>query len=245
MVQSLQAMRNPIESRPLGQGNFLNQLWSHIVNFRVVSCPASCRFTLAAFAMLAILSSSSAWAQSGYLVAVEEDWELVLTEPDPEVVAPQITCIMSPNNNLNDTYFSFEINHLTGPTFSPGGLHIHRWSGDWRLGTWSRDDRAVISEANDTIRWTQSLRVGLGRLTFEVQNGTSDTWGNFGFGHFELDQSWGVPHINSYTPDVTLANSGIGYASNRVSSLKITRIKKTYIDGSTVIDNTERVLFAQ
>lgn len=210
-----------------------------------VVAPAGARLVWAFLAIAMILSAGSLANAQSSLVAVEEDWELVLTEPDPEVVAPQITCIMSPNNNLNDTYFSFEINHLTGPTFSPGGLHIHRWSGDWRLGTWSRDDRSVITAANDTIRWTQSLRVGLGRLTFEVQSGTSGTWGNFGFGHFELDQSWGVGNINSYSPDVSLANSGIGFASNRVSSLKITRIKKTYSDGSTVTDNTHRVLFAQ
>jgi hypothetical protein len=212
---------------------------------RYIAAPAGARLAWAFLAVAIVLSAGSLASAQGNLIAVEEDWELVLTEPDPEVVAPQVTCIMSPNNNLNDTYFAFEINHLTGPTFSPGGLHIHRYSGDWRLGTWSRDDRSVITTNNDTIRWTQSLRVAFGRLTFEVQDGTSGTWGNFGFGHFELDMGWGVPHINSYSPDVSLANSGIGYASNRVSSLKITRIKKTYDNLNTVTDNTERVLFAQ
>lgn len=192
-----------------------------------------------------LLLTGPVLAQSANVIAVEEDWELVLTEPDPEVVAPQVTCIMSPNNNLNDTYWSLEINHLTAPSFSPGGLHMHRWSGEWRQATFSRSDRAVITAANDTITWTQSLRVANGRLTFEVQNGASGTWGNFGFGNFELDMGWGVPSINSYSPDVSVANSGVGFASNRVQSLKIKQVRKTYSDGHTVTDNTQRVVFEQ
>ena len=137
-----------------------------------------------------LLLTGPVLAQSANVIAVEEDWELVLTEPDPEVVAPQVTCIMSPNNNLNDTYWSLEINHLTAPSFSPGGLHMHRWSGEWRQATFSRSDRAVITAANDTITWTQSLRVANGRLTFEVQNGASGTWGNFGFGNFVVSASY-------------------------------------------------------
>jgi hypothetical protein len=210
------------------------------------AAPIRARYCLAFIIVVTLICAArDAFAQTGNVVAVEEDWELVLTEPDPEVVAPQVTCAMAPNANFNDTYWSFEINHLTAPSFSPGGLHIHRWSGDWRQATFSRSDRAVITAANDTITWTQSLRVANGRLAFEVQNGNSNTWGAFGFGNFELDMAWGVSHINFYSPDFSVANSGIGFASNRVTSLKIKRIRKTYADGQTVTDNTERVIFEQ
>jgi hypothetical protein len=211
-----------------------------------VAAPAWALFSLVPVAVsVLLLMNCPAQAQSGNVVAVEEDWELILTEPDPDTVAPQVTCVMSPNGNLNDTYWTFEVNHLTAPSFSPGGLHIHQWSGEWRQSTFSRSDRAVITTANETITWTQSLRVSNGRLAFEVQNGSSSTWGPFGFGHFELDTGWGVSHVNSYSPAVSVANSGVGFASNRVASLKLKRVRKTFGDGQTVADNTERVVFQQ
>jgi hypothetical protein len=122
---------------------------------------------------------------------------------------------------------------------------MHRWSGDWRQATFSRSNWSVITTASDTITWTQSLRVASGRLAFEVQGGNSTTWGPFGFGNFELDLGWGVPHINSYSHNFSVASSGVGFGSNRVTSLKIKQIRKSYSDGTTVTDNTQRIVFQQ
>lgn len=198
---------------------------------------------LAALALFGLCAD--AWAQTGNKVKVEEEWELVLTEPDSATVAPQVTCTMSPTDNLGGTYWTFEINHLTAPSFSPGGLHIHQWNGEWRQSTFSRSDRSVMHTANETVTWTQSLRANGSSLTFEVQNGTSSTWGPFGFGNFQLTTGWGVSNINSYSPEVSVANAGVGFAANRVASLKLIRVRTTYADGQTVTDNTERVVYQQ
>lgn len=187
-----------------------------------------------------------AMAADNNVVRVEEDWELVLTEPDLPTVAPQVTCTIAPYGDLNSAYWTFEINHESAPFFGAGGLHIHQWHGEWRQGTRSRIDRAVMSAANDTVAWTQVLRIGEGQLTFEVKDGTSSTWGVFGdSGNFKLQRSWGVAHINGYTPDVSVANSGVGFASNRVASLKLKRVRYTLAGGQVVTDNTERVVFVQ
>jgi len=192
-----------------------------------------------------LICTGWARAQSSDVVKVEEDWELVLTQPDAATVAPQVTCAMSPTNNLDDTYWTFEVNHLTAPSFSAGGLHMHQWRGEWRQSTLSRNDRAVLTTANETVAWTQSLRTNAGRLTFEVRNGTSQTWGEFGYGSYELSTSWSAPHLNGYSPETSVANAGVGFAANRVNSLKLKRVRVTYADGQTISDNTERVVFQQ
>lgn len=211
------------------------------------TAPVRAGKTLALLAITALLLLPGlAAAADTDVVRVEEDWELVLTEPDVATVAPQVTCTMSPYTNLDDTYFTFEINHLSAPSFSPGGLHVHLWSGDWRQDTFSRTDRSVISTINDTVRWTQVLRIGSGRLKFEIKDGTSATWGVFGYsGLMAVEKGWGASNINSYSPEVSVANAGIGFASNRVASLKLKCVRKTLANGQTVTDNTQRVVFVQ
>jgi hypothetical protein len=58
----------------------------------------------------------------------------------------------------------------------------------------------------------------------------------------KLDCSWGVPHINTYTPVVSMAYSGPAYAGNRVQSLKINQIRYTLSDATSFTDSTERIV---
>jgi hypothetical protein len=93
------------------------------------------------------------------------------------------------------------------------------------------------------VTWTQILDVSDGVLTFQVKNGASSTWGSFGYSNqFKVQRGWGVNHINSYTPAVSEARSGVAFASNRVQSLKILRVRGTMSDGTTATDNTVRVV---
>jgi hypothetical protein len=192
-----------------------------------------------------LVCSTPVLAQGNNVLKVEEDWELVLTEPDVLTVAPQVTTTMSPNTHLNGTYWTFEINHLTAPAFSPGGVHLHQWNGESRQSTYSRADRAVMHTLNETMTWTQSLHSLNGNMIFEVRNGASTTWGTFGFGNFKLTTPWNSTHLNNYSPDVSVANAGIGFAANRVASLKLKRVRVTYSTGQTLTDETERVVFQQ
>lgn len=202
-----------------------------------------CATALLSVFVLALLHFLSGVAAAQNVVRVEEDWELVLGEPDANSIGPQVATTMSPNNNLSDTYFTLEMNHRTAPSWSPGGISIHRWSGDWRMGSFDRADRAVMTTNNETVTWTQALYVGGGKLTYQIIDGASTTWGPFGYSSLvKLDLGWGVAHINSYSPAVSVANSGPAFGGNRVQSLKIKQIRLTLDTGAVVTDSTERVV---
>jgi hypothetical protein len=200
------------------------------------------RGALAVVAFVGLLWAASS-APAHDVVRVEEDWELVIGEPDANSAGPQIACTMSPFANINDTHFTLEINHRSVPWWSPGGISIHQWTGEWRQQSFDRADRSVMQTNDEVVRWTQAMFVESGKLTFMVKDGTSTTWGPFGFSSmFKLQTSWGVNNINSYTPDVSAALSGAAYASNRVKRLRLLQVRATLSDGTVITDNSERIV---
>jgi len=197
------------------------------------------------FALLALvgLTWTVGAAPAHDVVRVEEDWELVIGEPDANSAGPQIACTMSPFANISDTHFTVEVNHRSVPWWSPGGVSIHQWSGEWRQQSFDRADRSVMQTNDEVVRWTQALYVESGKLTFQVKDGTSTTWGPYGFSNmFKLQTNWGVNNINSYTPDVSAALSGVAYASNRVKLLRLVQVRATLSTGTVVTDNTVRTV---
>lgn len=197
--------------------------------------------TLAACA--AVLGMAN-FAAAQNITKVEEDWELVLGQPDQLVCGPQVLTTMSPFNNINDTFFTLEVNHRSAPYWTAGGLSIHQWSGEWRIQSYDRADRTVMTTDNETVTWTQQLYVNSGQLTFKIINGSSSTWGPFGYsGMFKLHTNWGVGNLNSYSPDVSVSQSGVAFAGNRVKSLKIKEIRLTLDDIFEFTDSTERVAY--
>jgi len=186
----------------------------------------------------ALLNVSSAIFADDVL-RVEEDWELVLGQPDANSVGPQVVTTMSPSGNINGTFFTMEINHRSAPTWTPGGISIHRWYADWRMASYDRADRSVMTTNNETVTWTQALYFDNGDLTYKVFNGTSDTWGSFGYsGLVKLSCNYSPNNLNSYTTDVSVGQSGAAFAGNRVRSLKIKTIRKTLSNGQVQTDNT-------
>jgi hypothetical protein len=195
--------------------------------------------SLVAAAFLA--SANPAYAQN--VVRVEEDWSLEIGEPDLNSVGPQILATMSPNSDLAGTYFTLEINHRSAPSWTPGGISIHRWTGETRNASYDRIDRTVMQTNNEVVTWTQSLHHSVGRLYFTVSNGASTTWGPFGYSNMlQLNCSWGQSNINGYTPAISVGQSGAAYAGNRIKVLKIKQIRMTLSDGTVLTDNTERIV---
>src|SRR5437868_14650741 len=100
-----------------------------------------------------------------------------------------------------------------------------------------------MQTVDETVDWTQTLDAQDGVLTFQVKNGSSSTWGSFGrSNHLKLQSQWDG-NLNAYTPDVSVSQSGVAYASNRVRSLKLLRVRGTLSDGTTATDNTPRVVY--
>jgi len=200
--------------------------------------------SISRFAFIGLcVATAAAGAQD--LVHIEEDWELVVAQPDQNSCGPQIACAMSPFTDISGTYFTMEINHRSAPYWSPGGISLHQWFGESRVQSMDRADRSVMNTAEEVVTWTQSLDTNGNVLTFKVKNGHSSTWGDFGYsGNLKVQSwNWNGDNLNGYTPDVSTSQSGVAYASNRVRSLKLLQVRGTLSDGTTATDNTVRVVY--
>lgn len=183
-------------------------------------------------------------ARADDVVRIEEDWELVVGEPDPATDAPQLTCVFSPVAEVNQAYAAFDINHHSQPSYKAGGLQLQVWSNNTPLLSDNDPDGATLSTSGETITWTQSMDLSAGNLTVAITKGASDTWGAFGGGgKLKATVGTSLTNLNSYSPDVSVANSGIGFASNRVQSLRLKCVRYFKASGQTVQDNTVRTVY--
>lgn len=174
---------------------------------------------------------------------VEEDWELIVLEPYSPTNAPQVTCTMSPTSNEDGLHMTWEINHKSGSQFVGGGLTMQLWQGEGWLAT-KRPVASTLMTSAETIRWTQSMKVSGGNLVFEVKNGTSTTWGAFGDGSEKYRASAAYTGtLLGYSPETSVALSGVGYASNRVGSFVLLRVRYYTSTGTVIEDNNPRVVF--
>lgn len=173
----------------------------------------------------------TAKAESSRVIAVEEHWELQLTQPDAERSAPQTTMVMSPSGDLNGPHFLFTLNHSTVPDYQPGGMQVQLWNGDELVQEHTNHNAAALEYASETVHWVQRMSLHDGTLSFQVQNGDSQTWGTFGGGDLLVGSQTSLTSLNSYRPAVSLSESQVGYAENRVSSLTLTKLVWVTDDG--------------
>ena len=183
------------------------------------------------------------FASAQSIIRVEEDWELQVSDPDLNSTGPQVVTTMSPNSDLLGLYFTLEINHRSAPSWSAGGISIHRWFGEGRYATYDRVDRSTMQTSNEVVTWTQALYRDNGRIYFNVLNGVSSTWGPFGYSNLmKLDNTWSADNINGYTTALSVGQSGASYAANRVKLLKINAVRTTFSDSSVITDTTPRIV---
>lgn len=174
--------------------------------------------------------SATAWAESPSVVAVEEHWELCLGEPDADRSAPQTTMVLSPDGDLEGVQFLFTLNHVTAPEYEPGGMQVQIWDGD-HLEESAAAETGALAYNQETVRWVQRLSLENETLTFQVVDGESETWGGFGGGQLSLSLTTSLTSLNGYKPGVSLTESQVGYAENRVVSLILTKLVWTTDDG--------------
>jgi hypothetical protein len=121
---------------------------------------------------------------------------------------------------------AFDINHRTQPNYGSGGMQIQAWDGENLVFHQDSPDNSWLQHAGETVRWTQSMQLQEGKLVFEIADGTSTTWGTFGGqGYLKLSVDTCLTHLGGYRASVTVANSGVGYAANRVSQLVLKEIR--------------------
>jgi hypothetical protein len=104
--------------------------------------------------------------------------------------------------------------------------------------------QALLATPNETIKWTQVMRLEPGNnIVFEVTNGSSTTWGNFGDdGTLKITVVHPGVNLDGYSAEVSVANSGVGFAANRVASLVLKRVRIYTSTGQMTEDTTPRVV---
>ena len=165
------------------------------------------------------------------VVLVEEHWELHVGGPDQARSAPQVTMTMSPTGDVEGNFFVVTLNHWSYPEYAAGGIQIQRWQGEDCLAASNSSQQGTLAQDAEVITWVQRLRLIDGHLVFEIFC-HSETWGSFGgSGELALSQAAALSRLNSYRPAVSLDQSGIAYAGNRVSSLVLKKLRWQTIDG--------------
>ncbi len=160
------------------------------------------------------------------VIKVEETWELTIGDPSIELNAPQVTMCMSPYANSTSEYFALTLNFRTQPDYVPGGMQLSVYNDESLTSFVHAPIGGSLDQGTETVQWTQTMTLSDGLVTFDLANGTSSSWGSFG-GPGWLRQSirTGGQNLNGYRPAVSLAESEIGYAGNRVASLTLKRIR--------------------
>jgi hypothetical protein len=189
-------------------------------------------------------SPTIALAQSTAIDRVEEDWELVIGEPDPNVEAPQVINILSPNGTTYGNYFLLELNHGTQPEYILGGRQLQHWFGESFRSQVTASAPGVLCIADEPIRYTLALSVNDGVMKCEVRNGQSVSWGEFGGTSSDrLTTSTGLNSLNWYRTETSLSGAKIGFGSFRVSRFRLVEVRK-YSDNQLVSrDTTSHVVF--
>ena len=195
--------------------------------------------------VVGVLGSATLWPSfaapvSDPVIRVEEDWELVVNEPNDNTKAPQFHTVMSPFGDLNSFYAQTLWNYREAPNFVAGGVQLASYDGETLIRQRSIE-YGTLSTSAETITWTQALQTDGTVLTFSILDGVSTTWGAFGRDMYISSQAY-LAQLNGYAPEVSAANSCVTYGSNRVQSLTIKRVRYYGASGLLYVDNTERVV---
>lgn len=200
------------------------------------------RRSLAPFASLALLAIipavGAARAPSIAIEAVdrvEEDWELVVEQPDLTSEGPQITTVMSTTGDRSGMFVAFNLNYRDQPAYEPGGLEVVGYEGEVVVAS-SPSQTQRLETPNETITWTQRFSVDAGELRYQIDHGASTTWGRFGQDagvHLAVTFPQAGVGLAGYTPEASIANSGVGWQPNRVSRMSLKQVR--YYSGGNLI----------
>lgn len=186
-------------------------------------------FALVSTALPACMAADST------IYKIEEDWDMVINEPDSANISPQVTFFTSPSTNLDDAYFQLQMNYAADAEFSGGGFHVASVQNDAIQDEARSDTRSVLATDGDHIRWTSVMAIIHNKALFAVKDGQGTEWGNFGGPDYlvKLTQS-PVPDLSGYHPQQSLDTVDIGFGANRVQSVTLLQVRVFYTDGRTV-----------
>jgi hypothetical protein len=187
--------------------------------------------------LVAVVAAGGLSAQNSStdVYAVEEDWQVVVSDPQLNDNGPQITCTISPAD-MGTAYCAFDLNYHTQPDYQAGGMQLHTWDPADPIEIASSPHNGVMQTSGETVTWTTRMAWNNGNLEFRVNNGQSQTWGSFGQGDSQMFLSLPTPlsNLNSYSPNVSLDNSGVSFASNLVVSQTLMAVRWYDANGNLI-----------
>jgi hypothetical protein len=190
-----------------------------------------------------LLAASTAAADDSTIIKVEEDWRVEIGTPSPEDHAPQIVTVLSPVGNLEREHSIFELNHATYPEYSSGGMQLQCWRRDWLSGFGTSPQAQKLDLHNEVITFTSAMSIDDGVLEFRIRNGVSQTWSTFGAnGYLKTRYSTTLNDLANYSPDVSVTNSRVAFASHRVKTLVLTTVRYYSQEGLVTTDETQRIV---
>jgi hypothetical protein len=176
---------------------------------------------------------------------IEEDWQVVIANPDATAVGPQITTCMSPIPDPSLGFITFYLNYRDYPTWSPGGMQMKAYGPIPGPGTSApvvdsdSSGTEVCQTPGETISWTQRMSLANGNVRYDVVNGQSTTWGSFGQGRgldaVSLPSS--LTDLSGYNPNYSVSKSGASWQANRVTTMRLLQVRY-YSRGSLISTDT-------
>jgi hypothetical protein len=189
------------------------------------------------------LTASTVAADDLPIIRVEEDWQVEVGSPAPEDHAPQIVTVLSPVGDLEREHSVFELNHTTYPDYAPGGMQLQCWRQNWLSGYGSTPHQQKLHHNNELVLFTSSMEIDEHVLEFRIKNGTSLTWSTFGgSGYLKTRYYTTLNNLSGYSPDVSVANSRVAFASHRVKKLVLASIRYYSEEGLVATDDTPRIV---
>ena len=204
------------------------------------NCRKGLLFALALLCLVLMLAGRTTANLPPSVIRIEEDWSLVVNQPNSKSASPQISSQMA-RMPAAERFCNFHLNSVDLPSFTEGGMQLQVWSGSSNLAVVTSSSVAVMQTPNEHVTWTQYLRQDGGQLKFGISAASSQTWGDFR--GMEVAIPGGFNGLDNYDVNYSVQNSGIMLGSNRVNSLTITAVRTYYSDGSMQTDSTQRKVY--
>ena len=156
---------------------------------------------------------------------VEEEWELVINEPEDNTNSPQVTFFVTPSAGEGTTYFQLQMNYEADQDYSAGGFHVAAVRDETIRDEARSQNQSLISIDDDVIRWTSVTAVVNNKLLFAVKDGHCSSWGDFGGPEYLVEMpERSIDDLSNYSYAQSVASVDIGFGGNRVSSVKLRKV---------------------
>ena len=188
------------------------------------------------------LTQASATADEPTVFLIEEDWEMVLNDPEPKTNSPQIAFFQYPDSSREDVYFQLQMNYAAEEGYSSGGFRVSAISQDRPSDEERSELTETLSMDGDRLTWTSAMAVYKGKLMFAIKNGQGAQWGEFGGPEYLVEISkGGTNDLSGYDPMKSLASVDVGFGANRVSSIRLRTVRFIYTDGRVKTINVNKM----